>query len=76
MRRQANLERSSALTVTPKNIASYFARLSQVYHEHIIHSAMQVFNIDECGFSTRTAARASAKALMSSKGRGNAIDLS
>lgn len=70
------LECSRAFVITPSDTASHFARLPQVYREYDIHSAMRVSFVDESGLSTRTAARARAKALMSSMRRNYAIKLS
>lgn len=75
MRRRAHLERSRANAMSVTNLASFYARLKQVYREYNISSAEQVFNLDESGFSTRTAARARAKALMRSNGRNNSVEL-
>lgn len=75
LRRRAAMERSRADAMSPTNLAMHYARLIKVYQEFNITSAAQVFNLDESGFSTRTAGRGRVKAVMRGKGRNNSIDL-
>ena len=57
------------------NLARHFARLHYIYKEYKISNGEQVFNLDEGGFSTRTAPRARAKAVMETCGRSNSVGL-
>ncbi|PXF46856.1 Pogo transposable element with KRAB domain [Gracilariopsis chorda] len=75
LKRRSNLEKLRAIAMSPENLASHFARIVQVYKEYKINSPEQVFNIDESGFSVRTATRAHSKALFNSKGRSNSVEL-
>ena len=75
MKRRCNLEKDRALAMSPHNLAEHFARLQQLYKEFGIKSVAQIFNIDESGFSTRTAFRARAKAAMELQGRSNSTEL-
>ena len=59
----------------PENIAKHYARLQQAYDEYGIKSGEQIFNLDETGFSTKTAYRTRAKGVMEAKGRSNGTDL-
>ena len=75
MKRRANLEKDRAVAMSPNNLAEHYARLRQVYKEFNITSGAQIFNLDESGFSTRTAFRARAKAAMETQGRNNSVEM-
>lgn len=61
--------------MSPHNLTEHFARLKQMNTESQVTSGAQIFNLDESGFSTRTAFRARAKAAMQSQGRGHSTEL-
>ena len=75
LKRRCNLEHDRSLAMSVQNMAEHFARLTQVYEEYGITSGAQVFNLDESGFSTRTAHRARAKAVCEKQGRSNAREM-
>ena len=68
MKRRCDLEKDRAIEMSPHNLAEHFARLQQLHKEFGITSGAQIFNLDESGFSTRTAFRARAKAAMDGQG--------
>ena len=61
--------------MSPHNLAEHFARLQQLYKEYGITTGAQIFNLEESGFSTRTAFRARGKAAMDRQGRSNSTEL-
>lgn len=75
LKRRTNLQKMRADAMSPQNLAEHFARLAQAYKEYQICSPEQIFNIDESGFSVRTATHARSKALFNSKGRSNSTEL-
>ena len=75
MKRRCTLEKDRAIAMSPHNLAEHFARLQQLYKEFGIKSGAQIFNLDESGFSTRTAFRVRAKAAMERQGRSNSTEL-
>ena len=75
MKRRANLKKDRAIAMPPTNLAEHYACLIRVYKEFNITSGAQIFNLDESGFSTRTAFRARAKAGMETHGRNNSVEI-
>ena len=75
LKKRCNLETDRAIAMSPTNIAEHYARLQQAYNEYGICSGAQIFNLDESGFSTKTAYRARAKGVMEASGRSNSIEL-
>ena len=75
LKRRSCLENSPAETMNEDNLARHFARLHHIYKEYKSSDGQQVFNLDESGFSTRTASRARAKAVMETCGMSNAVGL-
>ena len=75
MKRRCNLGKDRATAISPHNLVEHFARLQQLYKEFQITSGAQIFNLDESGFSTRTAFRARPKAAIQSQGRSNSTEL-
>jgi len=74
-KRRASLKSARARPMSAANLAKPFVRLEQVYETFGITSPQQVFNLDESGFSSRTASRARAKAVMESRGHSNSVEL-
>ena len=75
LKKRCNLETDRAIAMSPTNIAEHYARLQQAYNEYGICSGARIFNLDESGFSTKTAYRALAKGVMEASGRSNSIEL-
>ena len=75
LKRRTQLEMSRARAMSAENLAKHFARLKQAYEKYNITSPSQKFNLDESGFSMRTASRARAKALFDAEARSNSIEL-
>jgi hypothetical protein len=71
LRRRANLEFGRADAMTAENLATHFSGLAMTYKQYKITSADQVYNLDEIGFSVRSADRGRAKALGLADGRTN-----
>lgn len=74
-KRKSYLEKMRAVAMSPMNLASHFAGLEQAYKELKITTPEQIFNIDESGFSVRTASCAPSKALFYSRGHCNSLEL-
>lgn len=55
LKRHGILEKDRATAICPENIAELLARLQEAYDEYGITSGEHIFNLDEFGFSTRTA---------------------
>ena len=73
--RRRNLEKDRAIAMSPTNMAEHYARLIQVYKEFNISSGAQIINLEESGFSTKTAFRALAKAVIETHGRNNSVEM-
>ena len=61
LKRRCNFETDRAIAMSPTYISEHYARLQQAYNEYGIWCGAQIFNLDESGFSTKTAYRARAK---------------
>lgn len=75
LRRRAGLEQVRVDAMSPTIMATHFARLHHVYQKFNIVNPSQIFNIDESGFSVKSATRTRTKAVFDGNERPNALAL-